>query len=303
MGKKLINSQLCNFQTYLMIRDKMIGIAQNVLKKKNLPLYIDSDYVNFVLLTEGSICFFIDEEIGLLALPYTSMAGLDVYGRPRRVQCHGRNGYKSRILTQNEFVIMYDNTIRRPLYPWIVQYAERYSSALRTQDVNIAQQKSNRIWKTSKEQEKSVKDMLTNIEENVENIVTYNGLDIAGTESILSVAPYVADKIDEYKANLWNEFLGAVGVSNITLNKKERLIRDEVQSQLGGTIAMRGLRYDAQKKAVDEINLKFRYCLEKPIELEFYDGVPSTNYQELEIVDNLENENEVDPESEVAENV
>lgn len=286
-----------------MIRDKMIGIAQNVLKKKNLPLYIDSDYVNFVLLTEGSICFFIDEEIGLLALPYTSMAGLDVYGRPRRVQCHGRNGYKSRILTQNEFVIMYDNTIRRPLYPWIVQYAERYSSALRTQDVNIAQQKSNRIWKTSKEQEKSVKDMLTNIEENVENIVTYNGLDIAGTESILSVAPYVADKIDEYKANLWNEFLGAVGVSNITLNKKERLIRDEVQSQLGGTIAMRGLRYDAQKKAVDEINLKFRYCLEKPIELEFYDGVPSTNYQELEIVDNLENENEVDPESEVAENV
>lgn len=303
MGKKLINSQLCNFQTYLMIRDKMIGIAQNVLKKKNLPLYIDSDYVNFVLLTEGSICFFIDEEIGLLALPYTSMAGLDVYGRPRRVQCHGRNGYVSKVLTQNEFVIMYDNTIRRPLYPWIVQYAERYSSALRTQDVNIAQQKSNRIWKTSKEQEKSVKDMLTNIEENVENIVTYNGLDIAGTESILSVAPYVADKIDEYKANLWNEFLGAVGVSNITLNKKERLIRDEVQSQLGGTIAMRGLRYDAQKKAVDEINLKFRYCLEKPIELEFYDGVPSTNYQELEIVDNLENENEVDPESEVDENV
>ena len=286
-----------------MIRDKMIGIAQNVLKKKNLPLYIDSDYVNFVLLTEGSICFFIDEEIGLLALPYTSMAGLDVYGRPRRVQCHGRNGYHSKVLTQNEFVIMYDNTIRRPLYPWIVQYAERYSSALRTQDVNIAQQKSNRIWKTSKEQEKSVKDMLTNIEENVENIVTYNGLDIAGTESILSVAPYVADKIDEYKANLWNEFLGAVGVSNITLNKKERLIRDEVQSQLGGTIAMRGLRYDAQKKAVDEINLKFRYWLEKPIELEFYDGVPSTNYQELEIVDNLENENEVVPESEVAENV
>lgn len=294
MGKKLVNSQISNFQTYIMNRNKMVDLAENVIKKKNLPLYIDLSYVNKILLTQGSICFFVDEVMGLLALPWVSIAGLDVYGRPRRVQCIGQNGYTSRILTQGEFVIMWDNTSHRPLYPMVCQYAERYSNAVRVQDINISQQRTNRIWKTASGQEKSLTDLLNNIDGNVENVITYDGLDITETQSVLSVAPYVANDIDEYKANLWNEFLGSIGISNITLNKKERLIKDEVMSQLGGTIAMRASRFDSQKQAVDEINKKFIEYIEKPIELEFYDGVPTTEKDDIDIVE--------DDESEVAEN-
>ena len=274
--RKLINSQISNFQTYIMNRNRMIDLAENVIKKKNLPIYIDESYVNKILLSEGSICFFVDEVMGLLALPWRSMAGLDVYGRPRRVQCYGQNGYHSKILTQNQFVIMYDNSGKRSLYSMVCQYAERYSNAVRTQDINIGQQKTNRIWKTASGQEQSVSDLLNNIDGNVENVITYDGLDITETQSVLSVAPYVADKIDEYKANLWNEFLGAIGISNININKKERLIKDEVLTQMGGTVAMRNVRFEAQKKAVDEINTKFSDWLEKPIEISFYDGEPSS---------------------------
>lgn len=274
--RKLINSQISNFQTYIMNRNRMIDLAENVIKKKNLPIYIDESYVNKILLSQGSICFFVDEVMGLLALPWLSMAGLDVYGRPRRVQCYGQNGYHSKILSQNEFVIMYDNSGKRPLYSMVCQYAERYSNAVRTQDINIGQQKTNRIWKTASGQEQSVSDLLNNIDGNVENVITYDGLDITETQSVLSVAPYVADKIDEYKANLWNEFLGAIGISNININKKERLIKDEVLTQMGGTVAMRNVRFEAQKKAVDEINTKFSDWLKKPIEISFYDGEPSS---------------------------
>lgn len=274
--RKLINSQISNYQTYIMNRNRMIDLAENVIKKKNLPMYIDESYVNKILLSQGSICFFVDEVMGLLALPWISMAGLDVYGRPRRVQCYGQNGYHSKILNQNEFVIMYDNSGKRPLYSMVCQYAERYSNAVRTQDINIGQQKTNRIWKTASGQEQSVSDLLNNIDGNVENVITYDGLDITETQSVLSVAPYVADKIDEYKANLWNEFLGAIGISNININKKERLIKDEVLTQMGGTVAMRNVRFEAQKKAVDEINTKFSDWLKKPIEISFYDGEPSS---------------------------
>lgn len=290
MGRKYINSQISNFQCYIMTRNKMVDLAENVLKKKNLPLYIDKSYVNKILLSQGSICFFVDEVLGLLALPWISIAGLDVYGRPRRVQCYGANGYSSRILTQGEFVIMWDNTSHRSLYPMVCQYAERYSNAVRTQDINIAQQKTNRIWKTAPGQEKTISDTLNNIDENVENVITYSGVDIAETQSILSVAPYVADKLDEYKANLWNEFLGSIGISNINLTKKERLIKDEVMTQLGGTIAMRSSRFDAQKDAIEEINVKFKDYLEKPLELEFYDGVPTTDKENIDIVENKESE-------------
>ena len=293
MSRRLYKSQLSNAQCYYMNRDKMLDLAENVIKKKNLPLYIDESYVNKILLLNGSICWFVDEVMGLLALPWISMAGLDVYGRPRRVQCYGKNGYKSRILTQNEFVIMWDNTAKRPLAPMVCQYAERYSNAVRTQDINIGQQKTNRIWKTASGQEKSISDLLNNIDGNVENVITYDGLDITETQAVLSVAPYVTDKLDEYKANLWNEFLGAIGISNININKKERLIKDEVLTQMGGTIAMRSVRYDAQKKAIDEINLKFGDWLEKPLEIEFYDGIPTTEKDEFDSYEESENESEV----------
>lgn len=295
--RKLINSQISNFQTYIMNRNRMIDLAENVIKKKNLPMYIDESYVNKILLSQGSICFFVDEVLGLLALPWLSMAGLDVYGRPRRVQCYGQNGYHSKILNQHEFVIMYDNSGKRPLYSMVCQYAERYSNAVRTQDINVGQQKTNRIWKTASGQEQSVSDLLNNIDGNVENVITYDGLDITETQSVLSVAPYVADKIDEYKANLWNEFLGAIGISNININKKERLIKDEVLTQMGGTVAMRNVRFEAQKKAVDEINTKFSDWLKKPIEISFYDGEPSS-----EDDTETETETEIVKESEANEN-
>lgn len=297
--RKLINSQISNFQTYIMNRNRMIDLAENVIKKKNLPMYIDESYVNKILLSQGSICFFVDEVLGLLALPWLSMAGLDVYGRPRRVQCYGQNGYHSKILNQHEFVIMYDNSGKRPLYSMVCQYAERYSNAVRTQDINIGQQKTNRIWKTASGQEQSVSDLLNNIDGNVENVITYDGLDITETQSVLSVAPYVTDKIDEYKANLWNEFLGAIGISNININKKERLIKDEVLTQMGGTVAMRNVRFEAQKKAVDEINTKFSDWLKKPIEISFYDGEPSS---EDDTETETESETEIVKESEANEN-
>ena len=65
MARKLINSQLSNFQAYLMTRNRMVDLAENTIKKKYLPLYIDESYVNKILLTQGSICFFVDEVMGL----------------------------------------------------------------------------------------------------------------------------------------------------------------------------------------------------------------------------------------------
>ena len=59
-------------------------------------------------------------------------------------------------------------------------------------------------------------------------------------EVLKTDAPYVADKIYDMKVKYWNEFLTFKGVSNVNINKKERLTTDEVQRQLGGSIAARG---------------------------------------------------------------
>ena len=48
--------------------------------------------------------------------------------------------------------------------------------------------------------------------------------------AINTEAPFVADKIIEYKKEIWNEALTFLGVNNIMVDKKERLITDEANS-------------------------------------------------------------------------
>lgn len=138
MRKKLVNSQLCNMSTYQMYLRQMTTLAENVFKFENLPEYIDVAYMNKMLVRKGSIAFFKDDVMGLLALPYTVVGKLDVYGRPRKIIAHGfQNAYRIELNNPDDFVIMYDNNGRYPLIIDIMQIAERISLTTRTTDINI----------------------------------------------------------------------------------------------------------------------------------------------------------------------
>lgn len=203
------------------------------------------------------------------------MSTLDVYGRPVRIQVIGQNGY-NRILNKKDFVIMYDNNGRYSLYSHICQYAERVALTTRTIDINITQQRTPRVWKTSKEHEKSVKDIVENVDSMSEAIVVYEDIDFDDTDLILSPAPFVADKLDIHKDKDWSEFLRLIGITNLSIQKKERNISDEIQAMQGGTIASRFSRFEPRKRAIEQINKKFSQYLEKEIEVEYYDSMPNS---------------------------
>ena len=93
MKRKLINSQLSNFKTYEMYKRQLLTLAENVFELTNMPKFIDTAYLNKTLLRQGSIAFFVDEVLGLLALPYENIGKLDVYGRPTSIKDISQNGY------------------------------------------------------------------------------------------------------------------------------------------------------------------------------------------------------------------
>ena len=295
MQRKLINSQLSNFKTYEMYKRQLLTLAENVFEFKNLPKFIDTAYMNKQLLRNGGIAFFKDELISdePIALPYTNIGELDVYGRPQEIQVISRNGY-TRTLKKDEFVIMYDNNGRYPLWLDILQYAERMAQATRTIDININQQKTPRFWKTKTEKEKSVKDIINNVDGYENVVLTYNDIDLDDTTVVLEPAPYVADKVDLEKDRIYNEFLRLIGIANLSYQKKERNISDEIQAMQGGTVASRYSRFEPRKKAIEEINEKFG----TNIEVQYYDGIPKSNEEFDEF---LENQNEDYEEMEVEE--
>lgn len=272
MKKRLINSQITNMKTYIMYREEMLTLAENVFEFKNLPEFIDVSYLNKILLRNGSIAFFKDEVLGVIALPYDVIGDYDIYGRPLKIKCRASNGTYYKTLNQGEFVIMYDNNGRYPIFMDICQMAERISLSKRTIDVNIVQQRTPRIWKTSQDKKRTLEDMLSDIDGMMENIATYDSIDVDDMNVLLAPAPYVADKIDDHLDKEWAEFYRLIGVANLVEQKKERLITDEMRASQGGTIASRFSRFEPRKRAIAEINKKFG----TNIEVSYYDGEPTT---------------------------
>lgn len=274
MSKRNVRTQISNIKTTGMYRKQMISLACNVFNYKNLldvAPFMDLSYVNRELVHKGSIAFFNDEYLGLLALPYVNRGRLDLYGRPVDIQVIGKNGY-TRQLKFGEYVIMYDNMMRYPLIFDILQYSERIASITRTIDINTVQQRTPRIWKTKTENLKTIQDVIDGIDANNEAITTYDNIELDDTQVVLEPAPFVADKLSEQKDKLWNEFLRLIGIANTSFQKKERNIQDEVFISQAGTIASRYTRFQARYEAIRKINEKWNYN----IEVEYYDGLPTT---------------------------
>lgn len=295
MSRRNAITQIDNIKTTDMYKRQYVSLAENVFNIKNLnevAPFMDYSYVNHELVYKGRIAFFMDEYLGLLALPFMNVGKLDLYGRPIVIQVIGRNGY-TRKLNPGEYVIMYDNRSKQALIYDILQYAERTAQIQRTIDINIAQQRTNRLWKTKSENKKTIEDLIDGISSNNEAIVTYDNIDLEETTGILAPAPFVSDKLSEQKDKIWNEFLRLIGVANSSFQKKERNIRDEVFISQAGTIASRFTRFNARVDAIDKINKLWNLNLE----VEYYDGLPTTLTMEggiedgyMETTTNMESE-------------
>lgn len=276
--KRKIGSQITNVKTYQMYKRQFRTLAENVFEFDKMPTYIDIQFVNSTLVLKGAIAFFKDEIMDrLVALPFTTIGPVDIYNRPTTIEVYAPNGFR-RVLNPNEYVIMYDNNGMYPLMLDIVQYAERISNATRVIDVNLSQQRTPRFIKTNDNKKLSTMRMLDNISENQEAILTYDDSYTDETDVILAPAPFVSGNVQEIKEKIRAEFLALIGISNLSFEKKERNITDEIEAMQGGTIASRFSRFEPRKRAVDLINEKFpEFFKDGNLSVRYYDGEPDSN--------------------------
>lgn len=290
MSKKDGLLQLSNLKTKEMYKRQYVSLAENVFNivgLNKIAPFMDYSYVNHELVYKGRIAFFIDEYLGLLALPFVNIGNLDLYGRPIDIQVMGKNGY-TRKLKLGEYVIMYDNRSKQALIYDILQYAERISLIQRTIDINVAQQRTPRFWKTKTENKKTIENVINGVSANDEAIVVYDNLQLDDTSLVLAPAPFVADKLSEQKDKLWNEFLRLIGIANSSFQKKERNIRDEIFISQAGTIASRFTRFNSRVDAINIMNNLWskKYWNGEKLEVEYYDGLPTTLNIEGGVTDN-----------------
>lgn len=275
MNIKRINAQINNQKTLQYYMRRMLNFARNVFIFEGLPDFIDTSFMNKILTNQGSIAFFNDEMMGILCLPWTNKGEYDVYGRPSKIEVHGENGYirtldNTSSDVNEHFVILYDNEGRYPIYTDIIQIALRIALKKRTQDINVVQLRTMRGWKCNKDNEMSVKKVLDDIDSMCERVLTYDSIDLEDISSILTQVPNISLDMQDLIEAEWNEFFQLCGISSVSIQKKERMIKDEMIASLGGVIASRYNRYSTRKKFCQEMKEVFGL----DISVKFYDGIP-----------------------------
>lgn len=273
--KQQLLKQLNIINTYNLVRSDLVDIACNVYWLENLPNIIDIDRVNLFLLSEGAIAWFYDEVIdSVLALPFICVDNSNLYYRPKKIIVYDNaSGYR-RELNSDEFVIMYDNTHKTSLMNYLVQTAIRITVIKKVKDINLVQQATPRYWNTKDTNEKSLNDMLQDLDNFEETITTYNQINFDETTCTLAPAPFLLEDLDLHEDREFNKFLRKMGVANISYQKRERNIKDEILQQQGGTLVSRNFRLNPRLKAVKEINEKWG----TNIKLMYYDFFEDNSY-------------------------
>lgn len=251
------SSLLMNNNTYIQYLERLTELAISMFEWKNLPDTVDARYLELHLFETGCMIYFNDDVIGNLCLDCIANGRLDVYGNPiLRRAYSGYNNYQ-KLLSDKNSVIIWNNYLRTNSVLAIKMYARRLYVLDRIIDVNANAQKTPVLVQGTEKQRLTLLNLYKEFEGNAPFIFGDKNLDLNALKVLSTNAPYVADRIYTLKTQIWNEALTYLGISNINIQKKERLITDEVTRNQGGTIASRYSRLDARRQAVKKINDMF----------------------------------------------
>ena len=131
----------------------------------------------------------------------------------------------------NQCVLVMNNWERIPTAYTIELFAYRLYLAQRSCDVNVMATRTPVLILGTEKQKLTMENLYNKYDGNQPFI--FGDKDIISNDMLKSIntqAPYVTDKLTEYKKEIWNEFLQFIGVNTIDVEKKERLITGEANS-------------------------------------------------------------------------
>lgn len=257
-NKDMFNSSaLDNNLTYKQYLDRLVELSISMFEWRNLPDTVDARYIELQLFETGCMVYFDDDVLGNLCLNCLYNGQFDVYGNPVSRRAYSRYNNYQKILTPDNSVVIWNNYLRSNSVMQVIQYAKRLYNLDRIIDVNANAQKTPVLVQATEKQRLSMLNLYKEYDGNAPFIFGDKDIDFNGLKSINTDAPYVCDKIYQLKTQIWNEALTYLGISNINIQKKERLITDEVTRNQGGTIASRYSRLESRREAVKKINKMF----------------------------------------------
>ena len=236
---KFKDSAIVNDATYFDFLYRFKRIALSMFEWVNLPSSMNERYLEMCLYYTGQASLLHDKKYGFINTKCTSNGNLSIYGLPNKLHCFSYDFQADRMLytglnpinkfgENEECILVMNNWDRIPTSNMMELFAWRLYLAQRTCDVNISSQRFPVMVVGDEKQRLMLENLYNQYDGNQPFIFgNKNQLNDDMLKAIRTDAPYVADKITDYKKEIFNEALTYLGVNNISVQKKERLTEAE----------------------------------------------------------------------------
>lgn len=273
--------------SFLKYYNHLAQLAMTMFEWKNLPDSVDPRFLELGLFEKGMMLFFKDDTLSVtddvepgtyLCLNCTIGGQLDIYRNPIQRRAFATNGYQAWRDKTNS-VIIYNNYLKQNSVLGIRQYAQRLADLEMAIDVNCKAQKTPVLILCDENQRLTMQNLYMQYEGNYPFIFGEKALNANQIKAISTGAPFVADKLFTIKMQVWNEALTELGISNVSYQKKSRLVSDEVARNMGGTIASRYSRLEMRRQAADAINEMFGLDISVDFREDFREADDDVKYE------------------------
>ena len=259
-GDALLLSDTLQERNFGRIFYEFTNLALNRFKWENLPKGLESRHIEKALFEYGQCAFVDDPELGILCLGCSNTNGYNPYGDPTHVVLHGVGYSKNFALSEVERILNNDTLLPTKFH--VEYYTNKIYEIDKAIHKNLKQQKRPYIIATTKDNQLTMKNIIKQVKEDVEEIyvderITNGGK--VGAEVLNVNAPYLIDKYQQHKNDLMCEFLTLMGLnnSNANNNKKERLLVDEVNVNNGEILMNLDVDFKNRQEACKRINERF----------------------------------------------
>ena len=265
---KIPGSARLNALTGLDYYSRIRSIAISVFKWENLPETIPARFIEQTLFERGKAIFFKTKETGgLMVAKTTNSATLDKYDNPLSYNAFASPDFYEQVNAE-DCVIIRNNYDSLATMNSVILFVGRLADVQRSIDVNIRAQKTPLFIVCSLKQLQTMKSLYSKYDGN--EAIVYGNESLGETPiSVLSPdVPYRADKLMIYKRQIWDECMTYLGINNANVDKKERLITDEVNANNQLIESYAAALLSAREESAAEINKKYGLNIKVKLRIE-----------------------------------